>query len=1157
MALQNSVDSTEDHRKRANFVDMDQKIEDPELLLNIIGSEFEFGTDNLAEISGELSKNQRRRRARRARSKYRSYEFDSYCSPVNSLINNRKNFSALLVKEPVKVCTIAASDVESKRRILDPNKKNDLKRLVKMKRNLETLQTISKSSNGDVLKIYKELEGVVVNLRLQEDITVPAHQKVLISAAPTAPGVLGDKLWIAKLYPGLSGVRSLQMPLTLIDKNITDRKSLCIYNISKTPLPFKKGTLIAEAKESFYSTLPVMDSRLIQEIENAEEKIVPPQKSPRQEAVDEFDTAIDGIENMKLKDLILEFKTLFIPSHDYIMDKIVIPPIELGTIHKEIKPTPPPARRHFSDRLDEAISNHIEIGLMNGLIQKQQSPTVSPIHAVEQNGKIRVVMDSRKINEQIELYNYVFPRLDVEIEELASGKFKIFSQTDLTGAFNQLEVHEKSRFLLAFAASTKRYRGTFAYTRLPFGIKSSPAIFASVLDNILNGINDATNETYVVKSFIDDIVIGAVDETAMLYALRLVFARLKCYNVKLRLSKSNFMSEKTSYCGIDVSKDGYRISEKRRKILDSYPDFDVLCRRKNNDLKYLGFYNWHRRFVPNYSQRDREFRNIVAQYKEGNLDAPTANEKIKEITDDLKKTIGETMLVTPSKNDTMIIHTDASKFCWGYVLSCDRGVISYGGGAFSATVVRSHNIWEKETMSMSNALSDAFKLIVNGKNLVVKNDNMSLISVNRTNKSVVTPRMVKYLMNIIVLAQQLPVNFVHLNTLDNSLADFISRLQYNDDGTIRVTMITTGDQLDAYKFVKKLHDNHHWSVDKTVSSLGQYGLPVDRFKHLIKRVWNECPSCGKYKRSAPLKRLTFRENPEEPFSEISIDHIIKIHENKSTDGYTCALTVKCTLTRYFMAFPAKDVQIRTVILQLQACFMITGRVCKRIYSDNAFDTVSMRKFCKSNGIEIKFRPANLSRSVSVERTHRTLHEKISSLLKSRPKSNWDKVLWKACISINMQVNSSTGYSPYFLFYGHDPPGLGCNDLPRVLEPDPSWSQHLCIAKQNADDKRMESSEHPHLKYPILDVGQKVWIKSDGSKNVKHRPATVLADEGGSSVTVELDNRKGKIKFHKGHVYLAKPVAADLSSEVLGHMEDQYTPSELGPEPIASRLRSRS
>ena len=105
------------------------------------------------------------------------------------------------------------------------------------------------------------------------------------------------------------------------------------------------------------------------------------------------------------------------------------------------------------------------------------------------------------------------------------------------------------------------------------------------------------------------------------------------------------MKPSASYCGIEISKDGYAISPKRKQILKDYPDFDIRKRTKNNDLKYLGFYNWHRRFVENYSMHDREFRNVIKRYKNKEIDADKANESIKEITDTIKSKILKTMLI--------------------------------------------------------------------------------------------------------------------------------------------------------------------------------------------------------------------------------------------------------------------------------------------------------------------------------------------------------------------------------------------------------------------------------------------------------------------------------------------------------------------------------
>ena len=93
------------------------------------------------------------------------------------------------------------------------------------------------------------------------------------------------------------------------------------------------------------------------------------------------------------------------------------------------------------------------------------------------------------------------------------------------------------------------------------------------------------------------------------------------------------------------------------------------------------------------------------------------------------------MLITPSKDDIIILQCDASKKAWGYILyrEADGKVFAYGGGSFTESVINSHNIFEKETLAMSNGLSDTYKLVSQGKCLIIKNDNLSLLKVNKTN----------------------------------------------------------------------------------------------------------------------------------------------------------------------------------------------------------------------------------------------------------------------------------------------------------------------------------------------------------------------------------------------------------------------------------------
>ena len=1079
-------------------------------------------------------------------------------------------------------------------RLLNINIKQDRDTLAKLKRNLETLQRIandrrSSGDDSDPFKVYKELPGSVVNLYLSENVTISPINQTLVKLEPKYKGQLKDKVWLAKPYKcsknhiDFEAHPQLSIVPAICDKTVSYKRSICIRNNSHESVTLSKGTLLCQAKELYFSSLPVMDATLVAEIDRLEEPKLSAQEkeineSAKQKASREYIEDIKKYTHPDEYAVIDEFKQIFIPNHDYILDKIDMPPIRLGTKSPDIKPTPPPGRRHFSERHDEALSTWLEVGLMNGLISRTQSDTVSPLHCVDQNDKLRVVMDSRKVNEQLSLYNYVFPKISDDIEEMSSGKFTVFGQTDLSGAFNQIEVHEDDRFLLAFAVHTKKYRGVYAYNRLPFGIKSAPAIFASVLDHALEKINAESDGKYLIKSFIDDIVIGAVDRKWMIIALRRLFSRLLYFNFKLSLPKSKFFAKQVDYCGIEINEQGYCINDKRRKILRDYPDFDVRSRKKNPDLSHLGFYNWHRRFVKDYSQNDRNIRDTVRAYKDKTIDAVTANETIKKISDSMKEEIASTMLITPTKEDEVILQCDASGKSWGYVCYCDRGIFAYGGGSFSDTVTRSHNIFEKEAKGMSNSLSDVYKLISQGKFLIIKNDNLSLIKVHKTNKTIVTPRIIKYMQNIAMIAQELPTKFIHLTTHENYLADVLSRLQYNDDGTIKICAMDSDaiflseketsflsmqerpkmdkDRVELLAYYRRLHSNFHWSVNKTLKSLPVYGIPVD--KELVLEAWMECAHCGATKKAAPVSKLKFRETPEMPMDEIHIDHVIKEGDKKSIFGHKAAVTIKCALTRYFVCFPMKTVQIRSTIDNLQNFFMSVGRKPMKIYADNAFDTVNMESFCKRHAIGVSFRPSKMSRSVSVESTHRRLHEKVASLLGERRHSYWHEVLWEAVMSINCQPHDSTGFTPYYLFHGHHPEKLGDCQIPVNPSADKYWEYDLKIAKAISDQKRMEKSSN--YTFPQFLPGQRVQIKADNSKFAGHLDGEILEDSGGATAFIKLDNRFKPLLFHKGHIHAKKHSEAWKTLNKTNRDFTRITidaEDEPVEEPIAKRTRRQT
>uniref|UniRef100_A0A5S6QNW5 Reverse transcriptase domain-containing protein n=1 Tax=Trichuris muris TaxID=70415 RepID=A0A5S6QNW5_TRIMR len=109
-----------------------------------------------------------------------------------------------------------------------------------------------------------------------------------------------------------------------------------------------------------------------------------------------------------------------------------------------------------------------------GIISKiDYSNWAAPIVAVKKaNGTVRLCADfSTGLNEALEHHQYPLPLPEDIFATLNGGQY--FSKIDLADAYLQVEVDEKSKELLTI----NTHRGLYRYNRLPFVVKSAPAIF--------------------------------------------------------------------------------------------------------------------------------------------------------------------------------------------------------------------------------------------------------------------------------------------------------------------------------------------------------------------------------------------------------------------------------------------------------------------------------------------------------------------------------------------------------------------------------------------------------------------------------------------------------------------------------------------------------
>jgi hypothetical protein len=196
-----------------------------------------------------------------------------------------------------------------------------------------------------------------------------------------------------------------------------------------------------------------------------------------------------------------------------------------------------------------------------GIIEHvQHADWAAPIvPVVKSNGNdIRLCGDYKvTINAAMKTDSYPIPRVEDLYARLSGGA--VFSTLDLSNAYLQV----------ALDAESKKYttvntpRGLYQYTRLPFGISSSPGIFQRCMDNLLSDIPG-------VCCYLDDVLLSAPTEAENIQLLEKVFSRLTTAGLRLKKSKCTFLAKEVSYLGHKIDESGlHPLDEKVRAIADA------------------------------------------------------------------------------------------------------------------------------------------------------------------------------------------------------------------------------------------------------------------------------------------------------------------------------------------------------------------------------------------------------------------------------------------------------------------------------------------------------------------------------------------------------------------------------------------------------------
>ena len=128
------------------------------------------------------------------------------------------------------------------------------------------------------------------------------------------------------------------------------------------------------------------------------------------------------------------------------------------------------------------------------------------------------------------------------------------------------------------------------YTRLCFGIASSPGVFQRIIDQLIQGIPRTV-------AYLDDILISGWTMEEHNRNLRAVFMRLRDAGLRLKVDKCEFRKSSISYLGHRIDSEGIHPTQDKVNAICKAPTPKNVSELRS----FLAFVNYYRRYLNNIS----------------------------------------------------------------------------------------------------------------------------------------------------------------------------------------------------------------------------------------------------------------------------------------------------------------------------------------------------------------------------------------------------------------------------------------------------------------------------------------------------------------------------------------------------------------------------
>ena len=363
---------------------------------------------------------------------------------------------------------------------------------------------------------------------------------------------------------------------------------------------------------------------------------------------------IQGVEKETYIQLLSDYEDVFATSHKDLKGI----PIEIAQHRIDLIEGAIPVRQkqyrlnpQFSMLVKKELDKLIEAGFIYPVLS---SEWVSPIVVAPKppgpkgEFRIRVCQDYRKLNAATRKDHHPLPFTDMILDKVAGSER--FSFLDGYAGYNQIHIKKEDQSKTTFTTDW----GTFAFSRMPFGLCNAPATFQRAMMTIFK---DFLRD--FMEIFIDDFCVYGLGADHPEH-LRKTFERCRWAGLSLQAEKCFLAMTEGILLGHKISKKGIEVDYDKIAV--------VLSLEVPTNLKelrgFLGCVGYYRRFIEGYSKIATSLTKLLQK------DVPYEwNEERQAAFLTLKERLMQApVLQPPDWSKSFHVDVDVSKFCIGLVL---------------------------------------------------------------------------------------------------------------------------------------------------------------------------------------------------------------------------------------------------------------------------------------------------------------------------------------------------------------------------------------------------------------------------------------------------------------------------------------------------------